>query len=159
MQFGQLKRREVITLLGGAAVPAARGARAAARANATHRGANDDRRGRFRNRLRASLCCYKGSRNWAGSTAATCGWSTAGRPAVPTFVARSRPSWLRTRPDVILANGSGGTEPLLQVTRTLPIVFVLVPDPVAAGYVESLARRAETPPDSPATITVWAGNG
>ena len=43
-------------------------------------------------------------------------------------------------PDVILANGSGGTEPLLQVTRTLPIVFVLVPDPVAAGYVDSLAR-------------------
>jgi putative ABC transport system substrate-binding protein len=43
-------------------------------------------------------------------------------------------------PDVILANGSGGTEPLLQATRTLPIVFVLVPDPVAAGYVESLAR-------------------
>jgi putative ABC transport system substrate-binding protein len=43
-------------------------------------------------------------------------------------------------PDVILANGSGGAEPLLQVTRTLPIVFVLVPDPVAAGYVDSLAR-------------------
>src|SRR5215467_7420561 len=43
-------------------------------------------------------------------------------------------------PDVILANGSGAAEPLLQATRTLPIVFVLVPDPVAAGYVESLAR-------------------
>ena len=43
-------------------------------------------------------------------------------------------------PDVILANGSGGAEPLLQATRTLPIVFVLVPDPVAAGYVDSLAR-------------------
>jgi putative ABC transport system substrate-binding protein len=43
-------------------------------------------------------------------------------------------------PDVILANGSGGAEPLLQATRALPIVFVLVPDPVAAGYVDSLAR-------------------
>ena len=43
-------------------------------------------------------------------------------------------------PDVILANGSGAAEPLLQATRTLPIVFVLVPDPVAAGYVDSLAR-------------------
>src|SRR6516165_731953 len=43
-------------------------------------------------------------------------------------------------PDVILANGSGGAEPLLQATRTLPIVFVLVPDPVAAGFVDSLAR-------------------
>jgi len=43
-------------------------------------------------------------------------------------------------PDVILANGSGAAEPLLQATRTLPIVFVLVPDPVAAGFVDSLAR-------------------
>src|SRR5262245_35308697 len=43
-------------------------------------------------------------------------------------------------PDVILANGSGGAEALLQATRALPIVFVLVPDPVAAGYVDSLAR-------------------
>src|SRR6516225_3562938 len=43
-------------------------------------------------------------------------------------------------PDLILADGSGAAEPLLQTTRTLPIVFVLVPDPVAAGYVESLAR-------------------
>ena len=43
-------------------------------------------------------------------------------------------------PDVILANGSGGAEPLLQATRALPIVFVLVPDPVAAGYVDTLAR-------------------
>ena len=43
-------------------------------------------------------------------------------------------------PDLILANGSGAAEPLLQATRTLPIVFVLVPDPVAAGFVDSLAR-------------------
>ena len=43
-------------------------------------------------------------------------------------------------PDVIVANGSSAAEPLLQVTRTLPIVFVLVPDPVGAGLVDSLAR-------------------
>jgi putative ABC transport system substrate-binding protein len=43
-------------------------------------------------------------------------------------------------PDVIVANGSSGAEPLLQVTRTVPIVFVLVPDPVGAGLVDSLAR-------------------
>src|SRR6516162_3758215 len=43
-------------------------------------------------------------------------------------------------PDLILANGSGAAEPLLQATLTLPIVFVLVPDPVAAGFVDSLAR-------------------
>jgi putative ABC transport system substrate-binding protein len=43
-------------------------------------------------------------------------------------------------PDVILATGGIGVGPLLQVTRTLPIVFVQVTDPVGAGYVESLAR-------------------
>jgi putative ABC transport system substrate-binding protein len=43
-------------------------------------------------------------------------------------------------PDVILAPGSVTVGPLLQATRTVPIVFVHVPDPVGAGFVESLAR-------------------
>ena len=43
-------------------------------------------------------------------------------------------------PDVILANSSGAVLPLLEVTRTVPIVFAAVADPVGAGYVESLAR-------------------
>jgi putative ABC transport system substrate-binding protein len=43
-------------------------------------------------------------------------------------------------PDVILAAGSFSVGPLLQVTRTVPIVFVHVPDPVGAGYVDNLAR-------------------
>jgi putative tryptophan/tyrosine transport system substrate-binding protein len=43
-------------------------------------------------------------------------------------------------PEVILASGSAGAGPLLQATRTVPIVFTIVPDPVGAGYVDSLAR-------------------
>jgi len=43
-------------------------------------------------------------------------------------------------PDVILAVGSPGLPLLLQATQTVPIVFVVVPDPVGAGYVESLSR-------------------
>jgi putative ABC transport system substrate-binding protein len=43
-------------------------------------------------------------------------------------------------PDVILAPGSSATGPLLQATSTIPIVFATIPDPVAAGYVESLSR-------------------
>jgi len=43
-------------------------------------------------------------------------------------------------PDVILANGSVAVGPLLQATRAVPIVFVYVPDPVGAGFVENLAR-------------------
>jgi putative ABC transport system substrate-binding protein len=43
-------------------------------------------------------------------------------------------------PDVILTAGSDGMGPLLQATHNVPIVFVIVADPVGAGYVESLAR-------------------
>ena len=43
-------------------------------------------------------------------------------------------------PDVVLANGTEAVEPLLQATRSVPIVFVQVSDPVGAGYVASLAR-------------------
>ena len=43
-------------------------------------------------------------------------------------------------PDVILATGASTVGPLLQATRTVPIVFVVVPDPVGAGFVDSLAR-------------------
>jgi putative ABC transport system substrate-binding protein len=43
-------------------------------------------------------------------------------------------------PDVILTSSAAGVAPLLEVTRTVPIVFVLVADPVGAGFVDSLAR-------------------
>jgi putative ABC transport system substrate-binding protein len=43
-------------------------------------------------------------------------------------------------PDVILAIGTPSLASLLQATRTVPIVFVAVSDPVGAGYVDSLSR-------------------
>ena len=43
-------------------------------------------------------------------------------------------------PDVILSVGSASMGPLLEATRTVPIVFVITPDPVGAGYVDSLSR-------------------
>jgi putative ABC transport system substrate-binding protein len=43
-------------------------------------------------------------------------------------------------PDVILATGSSTTQILLQETRTVPIVFTIVPDPVGSGFVESLSQ-------------------
>jgi putative ABC transport system substrate-binding protein len=42
-------------------------------------------------------------------------------------------------PDVIVASGSAAAA-ILQATRTVPIVFVSVPDPVGSGFVESLAQ-------------------
>ena len=43
-------------------------------------------------------------------------------------------------PDVIMAAGSSAAGPLLQATRSVPIVFTIVPDPVGAGFADSLAR-------------------
>jgi ABC-type uncharacterized transport system substrate-binding protein len=43
-------------------------------------------------------------------------------------------------PDVIVVVGTANVAPLLQATRTVPIVFAFVADPVGAGLVESLAR-------------------
>jgi putative ABC transport system substrate-binding protein len=43
-------------------------------------------------------------------------------------------------PEVILANSSATLSPLLQATRTIPIVFAAVADPVGAGYVATLSR-------------------
>ena len=43
-------------------------------------------------------------------------------------------------PDVILAVGSAGLPAVLQATQTVPIVFVVVPDPVGSGFVHSLSQ-------------------
>ena len=43
-------------------------------------------------------------------------------------------------PDVILTTGAAGVAPLLKATRTVPIVFTNVVDPVGAGFVDNLAR-------------------
>jgi putative ABC transport system substrate-binding protein len=43
-------------------------------------------------------------------------------------------------PDVIVATGNASMGPLLQATRTVPIVFNNVADPVGAGFVDTLAR-------------------
>jgi putative ABC transport system substrate-binding protein len=43
-------------------------------------------------------------------------------------------------PDMIVASGSLGAEVMVKATHTIPIVFVIVPDPVGSGYVESVSR-------------------
>jgi putative tryptophan/tyrosine transport system substrate-binding protein len=43
-------------------------------------------------------------------------------------------------PDVILAHGSSTVGPLLQATRTVPVVFPVIGDPIGAGFANSLAR-------------------
>ena len=47
---------------------------------------------------------------------------------------------LRLPPDVILANADAATRVVQQSTRTVPIIFIAGGDPVAEGFVQSLAR-------------------
>jgi putative ABC transport system substrate-binding protein len=47
---------------------------------------------------------------------------------------------LELKPDLVVAQGSAALAALQQATRTLPIVFADVTDPVGQGFVESLAR-------------------
>src|SRR5262249_52162233 len=63
-------------------------------------------------------------------------WATANADAVR----RSAAELVELAPDVIFAPGASTVGPLLQVTRTVPIVFAVVADPVGAGFVDNLAR-------------------
>src|SRR5262245_5011190 len=63
-------------------------------------------------------------------------WATADPGAIP----RHATELAAFAPDVILAHGSMTVGPLLEATRTVPIVFAVAADPVGGGFVESLAR-------------------
>ena len=56
------------------------------------------------------------------------------------LMARSAKEFTSLQPDVILTSSTLATGVMLQNTRTIPIVFVLVADPVGSGYVASLPR-------------------
>jgi putative ABC transport system substrate-binding protein len=63
-------------------------------------------------------------------------WSTGSEDDTRKYAAEL----VALAPDVIFTSGSGSVESLRRATRTVPIVFVLVADPVGAGFVSSLAR-------------------
>jgi putative tryptophan/tyrosine transport system substrate-binding protein len=63
-------------------------------------------------------------------------WATTN----PSEIRRQAAELLALAPDVILASGTSTVGPLMQATRTVPIVFPIIADPVAGGFVESLAR-------------------
>ena len=63
-------------------------------------------------------------------------WATTNAAEIRRHVAEL----VALAPDVILATGTSTVGPLLQATRTVPIVFPAIGDPVGAGFVDSLAR-------------------
>src|SRR5215475_503160 len=63
-------------------------------------------------------------------------WATAD----PGEIRKQAAELAASAPDVILAPGTTTVRPLMQATRTVPIVFAIAGDPVGGGLVESLAR-------------------
>jgi len=63
-------------------------------------------------------------------------WATANTAELRRYAAELA----ALAPDLILATGDTTVRPLLQATRTVPIVFTVATDPVGVGFVESLAR-------------------
>jgi putative ABC transport system substrate-binding protein len=135
-----MKRREFITLLGGAAAAWPLAARAQQPERVRRIGvllpaASDDVE--FQTRVGAFL-----------QALALLGWTIGRNVRIDTRWATPNAAEIRRHaaelvalaPDVILANGGSTVGALLQTTRTVPIVFAVVSDPVGAGYVESLAR-------------------
>jgi putative ABC transport system substrate-binding protein len=132
-------RREFITLLGGAAAwpLAARGQQSGGmrRIGLLDNLAENDPEGKVRHAAFLQALQELGwleGRNLLVDYRWTAGDAGSGQKYAAELAALA--------PDVILATGSAGLAPLLQVTRTIPIVFTIVPDPVGAGFVDSLSR-------------------
>ena len=139
MQFDRLKRREFITLIGGAPVAWPFTARAQQGERTRRVGVlmywtADDAEGQARVAAFTQALKQLGwsdGRNLQINTR----WATA------DDVRRHAAELVALAPDVILVGtGTATVAPLLQATRTVPIVFVSVIDPVGAGFVVSLAR-------------------
>jgi len=135
-----MRRREFITLLGGAAAAWPIAARAQQGERMRRVGvltnlAADDPEGQVRNTAFAQALAQLG---WTvgQNLRIENRWAAADAERIRRYAAEL----VALTPDVVLATGAAGVAPLLQATRTVPVVFVLVPDPVGAGFVDSLAR-------------------
>jgi putative ABC transport system substrate-binding protein len=136
-----MKRREFITLLGGSVAAWPVFARAQQPERMRYVGvltgnAADDSESQVRTAAFAQGLAQLG---WAEgrNVRIDTRWATANADDIRRHAAELA----ALAPDVILAaSGTLTVAPLLQVTRTVPVVFVLVIDPVGAGFVASLAR-------------------
>ena len=135
-----MRRRDFITLLGGAAAAWPLAARAqqtdrVRRVSVLTNLAETDPEARARMEAFQQGLQHLGwsvGQNLQIDTRSTLGDAERTRKYAAELVALS--------PDVILAIGTETTAALQHVTRTVPIIFVLVPDPVGAGIVDSLSR-------------------
>ena len=78
--------------------------------------------------------------SWAGATVATSKSTTALAWGNAALIRKYAEELVALSPDVLFCSGAATVAPLLQVTRTVPIIFAGVVDPVGAGFVDTLAR-------------------
>ena len=135
-----MRRREFITLLGGAAtvwplVARAQQAERMRRIAVLQNLAADDAEGQLR--LTAFVQGLQ-QLGWTVGRNLRIDFRWAGND--PERIRKYAAELVALVPDVILAPGTAIVGPLLQATRSVPIVFPMVVDPVGAGFVESLAR-------------------
>jgi putative ABC transport system substrate-binding protein len=135
-----MRRRNFITLLGGAVAVWPRTVRAQQPERVRHIGmltvlGPDDLEGQERTEL-------------FEQTLKQFGWTVGRDLKIETrqvgldtdLMRRYAAELIALAPDVIVSIGSVAVGPLQQATRTIPIVFVNVPDPVGAGFVQSMAH-------------------
>jgi ABC-type uncharacterized transport system substrate-binding protein len=135
-----VKRREFITLLGGAAAGWPLTARAQQpermrRVGVLMSTTADDPEGQARHDVLLQGLQESG---WSVGRNARIDYRWAGGDA--ELIRKYAAELVALAPDVILTTGTPATAALQQLTRSVPIIFVQVPDPVSSGFVESLAR-------------------
>ena len=135
-----MSRREFITLLGSAAVAWPLDARAQQRERMRRIGvlmhlAADDPEGQ--SRLAAFLQGLQEA-GWAVGRNVTIDvrWAAADVDSMKRFAKEL----VTLQPDLIITSSTPATAAMLQATRTIPVIFVLVADPVGSGFVASLPR-------------------
>src|SRR5258708_15058044 len=140
MQFDELRRREFIALLGGAAAAWPLAARAQQpermrRIGVLWNAAADDPES---SRRRTAFVHGLQELGWTDgrNLRIDIRWAAGDADRIRRYAAEL----VALAPDVMLAIGGTTVGPLLQATRAVPIVFVQVPDPVGAGFIASLAR-------------------
>jgi ABC-type uncharacterized transport system substrate-binding protein len=135
-----MKRRDFITLLGGAAAAWPLAARAQQRESMRRVGvlqsfAADDPEGQVR------LTAF-------GQGLQQLGWTVGRNMRIdyrwsagdPERIRKSVADILALSPDIILAAGGRNMSVLQQANRTIPVVFVTISDPVSGGFVESMSH-------------------
>jgi len=95
------------------------------------------------------------------------GWSEGHNLEVTYRYAGGNPELARSlakelvalQPDLIVGHTTPVAAGLHQATRTIPVIFISTTDPVAGGFVASLARPGGNMTDSSTTNTAWERNG